>query len=655
MFTFFRHTFIIIWLGFAGNSLAQTKMIDSLQQQVYRAGNERQKLDAMIRLCDEYKSLERDTLDYYVFQARALAAKAGNQRQKDLAELAVAYDYIRWGWTDSVLVTVEPLIERNKVTDARARDIYFKASRLKALSYAMHSRYQEGLAELYKIVKEAETFGDTLTLGENINTIGSVALARNQPKDALTWLTRALAFSTMDPGYRSVKAAVYVNMADAWHQLGKTDSAGFYIEKGISLFKETQNLSNLALALQRQSVIFIAAHKLDSAESALKQMMAVRKMSGDSASYQDDNISLVDFYIQTNQVEKAIQLCQRALKSGDLHMENNGVSQTFTNNINLRLVYYEALARCYKITGDTKLYQQYLEDIIAAKDSFYSYNSAKAIAELETQYEVQKKENTIIQQKLDIVRKNNRFYTFLGIAFFIAILSWIMFSDYKKREKLKMALMLEKEKDLAVQSVAKAEENERKRIAADLHDNLGAYAASIVSNIDLITPRNGEQTSQTAIQELRNNSRAMVSQINDTIWALKKDSLSLTVISDRLKVFIQRIQASYPNVIINVVEKIDHDFVLSPSHAFHLFRIVQEAINNALRHSRAREITVEIQSNISGWEMKIADDGSGIKSGSIHGNGLINMKQRALESGWGIEWIAGDIKGTQVVISPTTN
>jgi phosphatidate phosphatase APP1 len=51
-----------------------------------------------------------------------------------------------------------------------------------------------------------------------------------------------------------------------------------------------------------------------------------------------------------------------------------------------------------------------------------------------------------------------------------------------------------------------------------------------------------------ALQEVRNNSNAIVSDLSDTIWALKKESLPLTAVSDRLKIFIQRIQNSYPGV-----------------------------------------------------------------------------------------------------------
>jgi two-component system NarL family sensor kinase len=648
--------FFLLSTCFAGH--AQTRVVDSLLQLIYKAKGNEEKLNAILVLCEEYKSMARDTLDHYSFSARELATKTNNKRLKDLAELAVAYDYMRWGWTDSVIFTVAPLIKENAVTDAGNRVVYFKASRLKAMSYAMHSRYREALTVLYKIVNEAEAYKDTLTLGENINSIGSIALARNQPREALTWLSRALALTTDASRYKSIRAAVYVNTAEAYTQLKKTDSATINIDKGIGIFKETENLYNLAIALQKRSAIFLASGKLDAAEASLKDLITVRQQSGDSAVYVDDNLSLIDFYIQTNQIGKAIQYCKDALVTGDLHANNDGSSKNFTNNINIRLEYYKALAKCYKLNGDDKLYQQTLEQIITAKDSFYHYNSARAIAELQTNYEVQKKENTIIQQKLDITKKNNRFYTFLGIALFIAVISGLLFYGYRRREKYKLNAMLEKEKLIATQSVAKAEENERKRIAADLHDNLGAYAASIVSNLDFISSRPEDMQTNMVLRELRNNSQAIVSQLNDTIWALKKEALSLTAISDRIKIFIQRIQPSYPHITINVMEEIEKDQALTPSQAFHLFRIMQEAIVNALKHSKAKEITVLLESSENGSVIKISDDGTGIKdinSMQKEGNGLSNMQERAKETGWQIEWQAGFPYGTSVVLSSTTN
>lgn len=648
--------FILIgcFLANAFQSISQTRRIDSLLLEMRSANTDVQKLKTALAICEDYKAVSRDTLDFYSFYARQLAEKINNSSLKDLAELAVASDYLRWGWGDSVLVTVTPLINRNKASNPEERSIYFKALRLKALSYGTKSRFQEALEVLYKIINEAEQHKDTLTLGENLNTIGSVALARNNPKEALKWLSRVGALAVDRPDFKNIQGAVYVNMAEAYLQMNKMDSADFFIKKGILTFKETENIFNLAMALQKQSAIFIAAGQLPEAEKSLKEMIKYRSESGDRDMYIDDNISLIDFYIETKQIDKAIDLCKQLLVTGNLHNNEGDSSRVFSNNINIRLEYFKKLAQCYKIKGDEKLYAETLENIINATDSFYTVNSAEAIAELQTKYEVQKKENTIMLQTMAINRKNSRFYVMSIIVVFVLLTLGIWFFSYKKREKYKLRTILEKEKLLAAQSVAKAEENERKRIAADLHDNLGTFAAAILSNLDLIQPKD-EAQSNSAIHELRNNSQAVVSQLHDTIWALKKDALPLTSISDRIKLFIQRIQPSYPSIGINVVEKIDHDYTLSPAHAFHLFRIIQEALNNALRHSKASEITVGLQSNGKEWSVTIVDDGSGIDSSKTKGNGLVNMKERAKEAGMKIEWVAGEGTGTKVIISKDTS
>ena len=213
--------------------------------------------------------------------------------------------------------------------------------------------------------------------------------------------------------------------------------------------------------------------------------------------------------------------------------------------------------------------------------------------------------------------------------------------------------MLQKEKDSASLAVVKAGETERKRIAADLHDNLGAYAASIVSNLEFIEPLKNEQ-SATAMQELRHNSISIVSQLNDTIWVLNKDSLSMTSISDRIKVFIKRVQPSFPGVQLQVREDIGVDQLLAPSQAYQLFQIVQEAVNNALRHSACRQIDIFIRSN-AGWLVEISDDGSGMPLLPVKktegGNGVGNMKSRAAEAGWEIRWENLAV-GTKVSIVP---
>jgi signal transduction histidine kinase len=647
-----RHLIICVLMLTSFSAWSQTKLIDSLKQNIYAARNDKERLKAILDMCEEHRSLDRDTLDYYSGIAIKLAEKTGDRRSKDLAAFAIANTYNRWGASDSALILLDPVLARNPVTDPATRELHYKMARQKALFLGGKSRFPEALSVLYQLVANADRYRDTIIVGTNKNTIGSVWLQRGAPRVALEWLREALASSTNDERYKPVLAGVYANMGDAYSQLGKYDSAEYFSEKGVMLFRELQNLSSLAITLQKQSTIYLHAKKFDKAEEKLKEIIDVRKQTNDEGMWVDENLSLVDFYIETKQIDKAIAFCLDALRRSDPNDKVTG--KVYTNSVNLRLGYYEMLAKCYKIAGKNDLYQRMLEDIIAAKDSFYQTNSAEALAEVQTKYEVQKRENTIVQQQLNIARNDMRFYLTLAGLLFVAAITYLLFTEYRRREKLKVQLMLEREKEMSIKAVAEAEEKERKRIAADLHDNLGAYAASIASNLDFIQKDNKSGQEAVALQELHSNSKAIVSQLDDTIWALNKDALTLTAISDRLKIFARRVKPSYPNIDIDIEENIHNDISLPPTQAFHLFQVVQEAVVNAMKHSGGTNVKILLETT-NDWRVSIRDNGTGMKADRsakrTGGNGLTNMRNRANAAGWKLHWEQAN-PGTLVMIEP---
>ncbi|MBA3649169.1 MAG: hypothetical protein H0W62_11575 [Chitinophagales bacterium] len=195
-------------------------------------------------------------------------------------------------------------------------------------------------------------------------------------------------------------------------------------------------------------------------------------------------------------------------------------------------------------------------------------------------------------------------------------------------------------------------QQERERISRDLHDNLGAYAAAIASNVSSIQfsqDRNDEQV----FYQLKNNSQSIINQLNDTIWALNKEEITITAISDRFKIFLQKIQPNYPDIHIVVEEDVITDLMLSPSNALHLFRIMQEGVNNAIRHSNCLNIIIMIICG-SSWKVIIKDDGKGFlhfNEKVISGNGLKNIQLRGEKAGWKIIWEDASPKGTLLMIS----
>jgi signal transduction histidine kinase len=628
------------YIGYADVN-AQTKTIDNLKKTINKATSTEQRLQAIFALCEQGYSLHPDTLMAYAEEAKEIAASSSNKKEEVRAMYYESFALTTKGLIDSSLSLANQCVEQLKF---KIFDPILLTNVLnqKGRCYMRKSHYKEAIDMGYQVIERAERTRDTLLQMKGKTLIGWAYLEMGQTDKALNWHLKALQ-TTADTNTLQKYGILFANLALNYNGLGKTDSGLHYIHKAIDYSRRNENLFALSNSLAIQAQLYVRAGKNKMAESPLKEMVEIRKLIGDPFYIVSDMSQLSLYYAHNGQPEKGIALCEEGII----------IAKRF--NIDTKLFFlYSVLAENYKAAGNNIKYAEVLEKVINLKDSVYSRNSAESLAEMQTRYEVQKKENLIIRQKLDLTQKNYLFYGLLLIALFAAAVLWILFRSYRRKEKIKLQLLQAEERRMSAEAIKAAEENERKRIAADLHDSLGAYAASIAANLDHIATQEMSASGRAAMQQLKNNSQSIVSQLNDTIWVLKKDALPLTAISDRLKAFIQRVQSSYPLIKMDVVEKITNDYLLSPSQAFHLFQILQEAINNAVRHSGCNQVTVCIESEVS-WKIVVQDDGRGIGTKSVNGfgNGLSNMKSRADESGWDIFWKNGE--GTQVVIGPAAS
>ncbi len=637
--------FVILLLLSGNTSLCQTHVIEQLKKNILRSSSREEKLMAVFSLCEQGYTLHPDTLMWYAEKAKQLADDLHDPHGEAEAMYYYSFALTNKGLIDSSLNVADRCL---RILSETVKDpvLFVKVLNQKGRCYMRQNNYTQAIDMGYQVINGAEKCGDTLIQMMGKTLIGWAYLEMGQQREALNWHTRAF-LTTHNELLREKYSILYANLAINYNNLGKTDSAFYFIDKAILYSRKHGNLFALSNSLAIQAQLFVRSGKGKLAEAPLRESVEIRKLIGDPFYIVSDMSQLGLYYAHNGQPEKGIAICQE------------GIAIANEYNIDTKLFFlYSTLADNYKITGDHEKYAATLAKIILLKDSVYEQNSAMALAEMQAKYELQKKEKTNIQLELDITKKNYLLYGSILLTALASLSGYLAFRNYRRKQKMKMELALTKEKLQAEIAIAEAEEKERKRIAADLHDNLGAYAASISSNLDNISIKENNPENQTALQELRNNSQSIVSQLNDTIWALKKDTLSLTAISDRIKIFVQRIQASYPEVLIDIRENIIIDFRLQPIQAFHLFRIVQEAINNALRHSGCKHIVVDIMANRT-WYIMIQDDGTGMESRKLKpkktGNGLTNMEARAFEAGWDIRWKANTGGGTNVIIESTTN
>ena len=176
-------------------------------------------------------------------------------------------------------------------------------------------------------------------------------------------------------------------------------------------------------------------------------------------------------------------------------------------------------------------------------------------------------------------------------------------------------------------------QQERERISKDLHDHLGSNLVTIVAQVDNIETklkRGAHQEASITIKLLSAQAREVMTVLRETIWAVQENEHTLKNFIIRIRTFLQRLfESSGITWQLKILE--DDEIRLSPKQTLQLFRIVQEASQNILKHSSATEANYSFRATKNTLSIKIADNGKGFtERREVNSNGLYNIQQRVI-------------------------
>jgi two-component system, NarL family, sensor kinase len=251
-------------------------------------------------------------------------------------------------------------------------------------------------------------------------------------------------------------------------------------------------------------------------------------------------------------------------------------------------------------------------------------------------------------------------YLIIGVAVVAMLLmagSIILFVlFYQKRmvqEQFKRQQMeLDYQKKMMEAALA-SQENERRRVAGDLHDSIGAMLSTI--RVSLITHAKKHKGDEESIQE----SKKMLDDTIESVRRISRDLMPSTLekfgLTQAVKEMCERFQGTAGIPI--VFEEEGDTPSLSKNRELMIFRIVQELLNNALKHAEADFIKVTFQ-NESQLRVVVEDNGKGFnpeehKSDRTPGKGLglFNIENRARLVGATIDFSSPVVHGSKIVLN----
>ncbi|MBY0534569.1 MAG: hypothetical protein K2P88_01865 [Chitinophagaceae bacterium] len=177
-------------------------------------------------------------------------------------------------------------------------------------------------------------------------------------------------------------------------------------------------------------------------------------------------------------------------------------------------------------------------------------------------------------------------------------------------------------------------QKERERIGRDLHDNIGAYTTSLLANIDAIEKKLPEKTS---LQPLKEDAQEILRTVRETIWILKNESRPLEDFIDSYKMYVNKMIQHLPFIMFECTENVEGSMDLSPVQCLHLNRILQELVQNTLKHSNATAIYTSFHLK-EHFSFTYYDNGITYNLEQVtKGDGLNNIEYRANEINFSIQ------------------
>ena len=287
----------------------------------------------------------------------------------------------------------------------------------------------------------------------------------------------------------------------------------------------------------------------------------------------------------------------------------------------------------------------------AAYDTLRERRNQATIQEKETEFRTKEKERELLLRNEEL--KNQRLIT-IALSVGALLLGLIGFL-FIRQQRNKINLQQQEQKLNAalhkIETKSKLEE-QRDRISKELHDNIGSqltYISSTAQNIGLALKSDKDIPIQEKLDQLSVFSSEAIADLRDTIWVMNYTSVDWETLKERIQYLAHKVTSS-TNIQV-VVEQIGRsDRFLKPEDTLNIFRIIQESVNNAVKHAEASLITVRLTVNPI-VQIAIEDNGKGFDKQKVTSasTGLSSLKSRT-------ERLAGELdidtsnEGTKVLL-----
>lgn len=559
--------------------------------------------------------------------------------QVDTALIRHANELFNTGNYDESLTAFQKLLSQAKQAGDKKRvvKIYFNIGKI----YGQLGKPLESLQNYQQSEKIADETGDQSSKAKALNNIGALYREQKNFSQALLYHAKAetIALALKD----SLTIADCANNKGIVYEMEqKFDTAAHYYEISLSIYKKIQNDQRISIALNNLGVMYKNMAKYPQAIDYYKQALVIAEKLGDQFVIAANNVNIASALNKTKGYAEGLNYNIK----GFAIAEKIGALDILVASADNMAIEYAGLNNYTKAYEWKHKYSLY-------SDSLINIERNKQMADAEAKYQTAQKEKQIQQQKFELTKKNYWLFGSIGLFVLISLLSYSFYRRYKLRQETRLRDAIIKQQDLSTKAVLEAEENERKRIAQELHDGVGQMMSAAKMNLsafesDLQLKDEDQKAAYEKIVSLVDESCREVRSVSHQMMpnALLKKGLA-----NAIREFIDKIDSRVLKVDLfseGLNDRIDGNAETV------LYRVIQECVNNVIKHSGANHLDISLIKDADGISVTIEDNGKGFdvtQKSNIEGIGLKNMRTRIEYLKGTIEFDSTPEKGTLVAIN----
>lgn len=521
---------------------------------------------------------------------KEILSSYSSEFKKDISLLPLVYNnlaniYLKQGYRDSAVHYYYQSLSAVKQIGIQNKPMLSLIYSNLGAALAIGSQRKQALYYLQEALRLTRQLGDTTLIAQNILNIGFTHGDIQEYDIALNYYRYALSLFFQKKNTGHIRSA-YIKIGEAYYTIGQYQNALLYYDSA-------------AMVNQREAM-----------ENAALQ------------------IRYGDIYKQLGNYQKAIRYYENSLKL--MRKESSFLGKPIA---------LYALAECYHALNNNTLAYKFQKAYADLKDSLMDEEKIRTINHLEVKYRTAEQQKIVANQKFLIIKqekallqKNTWIIVISLSSFFLLFLLFALYRNHRHKQLLQKAAIASIQQNRQIeqlQALMQGEENERNRIAQELHDGIGSLIAAARMHLDIFKGKK-------ELPPYASSYKSGLSLLDEAYQGLRHTAHNLLPEQLFLNGFTRGIQLYCKKISKKDVFKVHcQTFAnipeLNPQKALSLYRIVQELIHNALKHGQANEATVEIGTDDQHLRINVEDNGKGWEitgDGLEQGTGISNIKRR---------------------------